>query len=306
MQYVVVTADHSLKLAPTLACKLDAAVVYAVVQRCADSELLVSVPEQQAFQGKHVVVVASCYAPVNDAVMTLLLLIHAVKVGKPQEITAVISYFPYARQFQQEIAAHDNGMAVVVQALEAAGIDRCVTVELHCRESQKLFSVPQVMVSLVATISQQIMAHVPKPFVVVAPDKGALKRAQEVAVVCDVSCIGFNKERVGLDTVVVADQPLAIAEKTAVIVDDIIDTGQTVSQVARKLREAGSGTIWCVAVHPVLSGDAYQKLVTNGVDHLLVSNSIPLHDVKAHAKLHVFDNSDDIVRAVKAVELLYG
>ncbi|MDP3889282.1 MAG: ribose-phosphate diphosphokinase, partial [bacterium] len=227
-------------------------------------------------------------------------LAHELKNAAARRVIAVLPYFGYSRQEKSNIP-HGTGHAVVIaKLLEASGIDGLITVELHNPIIQTFFSIPVHNVMVSDDITHHIAQHINmlEGACFIAPDEGAAQRVYAVAVQFGAGVIVYKKERYGANKTRVIGKVGDCVSDTAIIIDDIIDTGGTALDVCKKLKEDGFKTIYGYFVHPVLSPHAVVKLERGLIDYVLVSNTIGLSEEKCISKIAIFDVSSAVVNAI--------
>ena len=196
------------------------------IDRFADSEVRIVLPETEDFSGTTAFVIHSTSTPVHDTLMQLLLVVHALKQRKVAQVVAVIPYFGYARQCQEN--GKQGAAALVAQLVQAAGVDVLVVVEPHDQQLKHFFSIPFYTVSVHKLIAEHIKKTIPNlsSCCIVAPDRGAQERVQKIADHLSLPIGIFDKERYGVNQVKITSVEGACPGKCAIIIDDIIDTLQ--------------------------------------------------------------------------------
>jgi len=286
MTYEIIAFQHNLNLAQKIAHNLGKKVVVPTIERFADGEIEVVLAEPQVISGKKVFIIHSTCPPAHDNLMQLIFLVHALKNAGAQEIVAVIPYFGYARHDKSQIAGKTGAVHVIIKILEAAGINRIITVALHTKETENLFTVPIQNIDIIDLLVEHIKINIPQyqEYCIVAPDQGAQERIMAIAQKLEVGFIVFHKERYATDKTRVIDSIVECTEKKAIIVDDIIDTGGTALHVCDELVQRGFKDIYGYFVHPVFSGDAAQRVVRSSFKEVFVSDSMPLTSVSSTIK----------------------
>ena len=252
----------------------------ALVDRFSDGEVNVEVREN--VRGKDVFIVQSTCAPTNDNIMELLIMADAIRRASAQRITAVIPYFGYARQDRRVRSARVPISAkVVADALTGVGIDRIMTVDLHADQIQGFFNVPVDNVyGSPVLVDHAIKQNYENP-VVVSPDVGGVVRARALAKQIndvDLAIIDKRRDRANESEVM---NIIGDVGRTAVLVDDMVDTAGTLCNAARALKSQGACGVVAYITHAVLSGDAVKRIEASDIDEMVVTDTIPLFEEAA-------------------------
>jgi ribose-phosphate pyrophosphokinase len=219
---------------------------------------------------------------VNDALMELLLMIHAAKHASTHRIIAVTPWYGYARQDKKAAPREPISARLVAELLEVAGIDRLVTMDLHAGQVQGFFSKTVDHMAAIQILTQYVQDQLGPPgdLCVLAPDAGRVKLVRKFAQKVGAPYALLEKERPAQE---VAEIGYVIGEeklrgKRAVIVDDIIDTGGTLAAGAQTVVDAGAREVYAVATHGVFSGNAFETLTDSPLAGIVVTDTIPLRD----------------------------
>src|SRR5215475_1089950 len=249
----------------------------AEVTRFSDGEVYVQVNEN--VRGADVFVIQPTCPPVNDTLMELLIMIDAMKRASARRITAVLSYYGYARQDRKVQSRVPISARLVADLLEAAGIDRVLALDLHAGQIQGFFSVPvdHLFAGPVVMIDYLKQKDLQYP-VIVAPDAGGVERARALAKRFDAGLAIIDKRREGPGQAVAMHLIGDVKGRDAVVIDDIIDTAGTLSQAVTALEREGARRIMACGVHAVLSGPAIERIAVSPIEEVVVTNSIPLND----------------------------
>ncbi len=247
-------------------------------------------------RGEHVFLVQSTSAPANDNLMELLVMCDAARRASAEKITAVLPYFGYARQERKDKPRVPISAKLVMDMLQCAGVSRIVTLDLHAPQIQGFTNLPVDQLSfkpaLIKTMSSQLMIDsIKKPNrpghsiidCVVAPDIGAVKRAEEYSSAFNVELVIISKKRSGDDKVELRNFIGDVKNKNVLIVDDMIESGGTIIQAAKACKEQGADNVYCGITHGCFAGvgeirlvDAFKKgLITK----LFVSNSVDTSNI---------------------------
>ena len=248
----------------------------ALVDRFSDGEVNVEVHEN--VRGKDVFIVQSTCAPTNDNLMELLILADAVRRASAQRITAVIPYYGYARQDRRPRSARVPISAkMVADILGGVGIDRILTVDLHADQIQGFFDVPVDNVYGSPVLIDDAISQRYEDPVVVSPDVGGVVRARAYAKqINDTDLAIIDKRRARANESEVMNIIGDVDGRTAILVDDIVDTAGTLCNAADALKESGAKKVVAYCTHPVLSGPAVRRIVESSIDEVIVTDTIPL------------------------------
>ena len=248
----------------------------ALVDRFSDGEVNIEVREN--VRGKDVFIVQSTCAPTNDNLMELLILADAIKRASATRITAVIPYFGYARQDRRPRSARVPISAkMVADILGTVGINRILTVDLHADQIQGFFNVPVDNVyGSPVLIDDAIAQNYHRP-VVVSPDVGGVVRARAYAKqINDTDLAIIDKRRARANESEVVNIIGDVRGRTAILVDDIVDTAGTLTNAATALKEKGAEKVVAYCTHAVLSGPAIDRIGNSNIDEVIVTDTIPL------------------------------
>ena len=229
-------------------------------------------------RGRDVFIVQPTCHPVNTTLMELLIMIDAFKRASAKRVTTVMPYFGYARQDRKDRPRVPISSKMVSNLLEATGADRILTMDLHAPQIQGFFDIPVDHLFASPVLVRHIQELNIPSMVIVSPDSGGVERARAIAKRLDSSLAIIDKRRSSPN---VADIMHVIGEvrgRRAIIVDDMIDTAGTLTKVAKALVEEGAESVMAAAAHPVLSGNAIERIENSKIEKVIVSNSIPLNE----------------------------
>jgi len=272
----IFTGNATPELAQRIANRLYTKLGSAVVGRFSDGEISVQINEN--VRGADVFIIQSTCAPTNDNLMELIVMIDALRRASAGRITAVIPYFGYARQDRRVRSARVPITAkVIADFLSNVGVDRVMTVDLHAEQIQGFFDVPVDNVFGSPILLDHMREQKFENPVIVSPDIGGVVRARAIAKQfddCDLAIIDKRRPRANVAQVmhIIGD----IEGRDCIIVDDMIDTGGTLSKAASALKEKGARQVYAYATHPVFSGNAVENIRDSQIDKLIVTDSIPL------------------------------
>lgn len=298
---IVVTLFPS-GLAETVARLLQAILIQAKFQKFSDSECAVTLDNYEQFLDANVYIFQSSSMPVNDTVLGVAFLAQVLKQAGARKVILINPYFGYSRQDKSPIKGKPGHAEIIAKLYESSGIDELITVELHNPEIKKYFTIPVHELELTDVIAQQIKQHfgAKKDICLIAPDKGAYERVAKIGMLIGAGVLVFSKERYAADKTRVLGVSGTCTGQTAILIDDMIDTAGTAVNVARALMEMrpmpadgknvkGFQEVVGFFVHPVLSGDAFDRIEKSPFSQVFVSNTLPMHG--EHRKITQFDVS---------------
>ena len=214
---------------------------------------------------------------VNDALMELLLMVHAAKHASAHRIIAVTPWYGYSRQDKKSAPREPISARLVAEVLETAGIDRLVTMDLHAGQVQGFFSKPVDHMTAMPILTQFVQDQLAgEDLVIIAPDAGRVKLVRKFAQKVGAPYALLEKERPAQQVAEIGYVIGDVKGKTAVIVDDIIDTGGTLSAAAQTVLDEGANKVYAVATHGVFSGNAFQTLAASPLSGIVVTDTVPL------------------------------
>lgn len=261
-------------LAMQIASALGLPIGKAAISTFADGEISVSISE--SVRGSDVFLVQSTCGPVNNNLMELLIMIDSCKRASAGRITAVIPYFGYARQDRKSKARDPISAKLVANLITAAGADRVLTMDLHAAQIQGFFDIPVDNIYSTPVLLNDILAHQYPNLMVVSPDVGGVVRARAMAKALDVDLAIIDKRRPRANVAEIMNIIGEVKGRTCVITDDIVDTAGTLCNAASALKERGAVRVLAYAAHPVLSGNAVDRITNSPLDELVITDTIPL------------------------------
>ena len=274
---MVFTGNANPKLASDVAKRLNISLGRCTVGRFSDGESNVELLEN--VRGKDVFILQPTCAPANDNLMELAILADALKRASAGRITAAVPYFGYARQDRRPRSARVPIAAkVVANMLQAVGVQRLLTVDLHADQIQGFFDIPVDNIYATPILLGDIWRQRHDDLLVVSPDVGGVLRARAAAkrLETDLAIIDKRRPRANVSEVmhIIGD----VDGRSCVIMDDIVDTAGTLCKAARALKEHGAKKVMAYCTHPVLSGSAVARIAESDLDELVVTDTIPLRE----------------------------
>ncbi len=253
-------------------------------------------------RGADVFVVQPTSSPVNDHVMELLILLDAFRRSSALRITAVLPYFGYARQDKKDKPRVPIAAKLMADLLTASGADRILTMDLHAAQIQGFFDIPVDHLYAAPVFIGYYQEHPLPNLTVVAPDTGGAERARAYAKRLDAELALCDKRREKANVAEVMNVVGDVRGRSCLIVDDMCDTGGSLTKVARALKEAGAERIHACFTHPVFSGKAVELLRESDIEKVIVTNTIPLRDHACELdKIKVLSIAPLLAKAIKSI-----
>ncbi|PLT30854.1 ribose-phosphate diphosphokinase [Peribacillus deserti] len=253
------------------------------VTRFSDGEIQINIEE--SIRGCDVFVIQSTSAPVNEHLMELLIMIDALRRASAKTINLVMPYYGYARQDRKARAREPITAKLVANLLETAGADRVITLDLHAPQIQGFFDILIDHLMGVPILAEYFRTKNLNDIVIVSPDHGGVTRARKMADRLKAPIAIIDKRRPRPNVAEVMNIVGNIEGKTAILIDDIIDTAGTITLAANALVENGASEVYACCTHPVLSGPAIDRINNSKIKELVVTNSIVLAEEKKIDKI---------------------
>lgn len=278
------------------------------VRRFADGEVQIDI--EDSVRNDVVFVIQSTSAPANEMLMELLIFVDALKRASAKEINVVIPYFGYSRQDRKARSRQPITAKLVANLLEAAGVDRVITVDLHASQIQGFFDIPSDHLAASSAIEKYIMKNLDiKDVVIVSPDHGGVKRARNVARSIDAPIAVIDKRRpkpnVSEVNFIIGD----VTDKICIMVDDMVDTAGTLTGGAQALMDKGAREVYAICVHGVLSDPANERIRNSVIKKMVITDSILLPEEKKCEKIEVVSIApilgDAIMGAYKGLSITH-
>ncbi|HUT72215.1 MAG TPA: ribose-phosphate pyrophosphokinase [Desulfatiglandales bacterium] len=265
-----------------------------------DGEIRVEIEEN--VRGRDIFVLQSTCSPVNDNLMQLLIMTDALKRASARSITAVIPYYGYARQDRKVKPRVPISAKLVADLITVSGVSRVISMDLHVGQIQGYFNIPVDNLFAAPILLNYIRKHYDGDLSIVSPDAGGVERARAFAKRLNASLAIIDKRRDEPNVVVAMNIIGDIKGKTAIILDDMVDTGGTLVEGAEALIQNGAAQVYACCTHPVLSGDAAQKIEQSCIKSLLTTNTVPLgREASESPKIDVVSVAEILGEAIKRV-----
>jgi len=257
-----------------------------VRKRFADGELYIQI--QESIRGCDVYLIQPSCRPVNDHLMELLIMVDACRRASARQVTAVIPYYGYARADRKTAGRESITAKLVANLITEAGANRVLAMDLHSAQIQGYFDIPFDHVYGSPVILDYLASKQLSDIVVVSPDVGGVARARAFAKkLNDAPLAIIDKRRQAHNVAEVMNVIGDVRGKTAVLVDDMIDTGGTISEGAKILRQEGARQVYACATHAVFSPPAVERLKSGVFEEVIVTNTIPVSEENRFPQLTV-------------------
>ena len=269
----LLTGNSNKVLSKKISKYLKSKLINSSIRKFADGEIYIEINEN--IRGNSIFIIQSISSPANDNLMELLLCTDALKRSSAKNITTVIPYFGYARQDRKVVPRTSISAKLVSNLITKAGADRVVTVDLHAGQIQGFFDIPVDNLFCTPIFARHIKKNIKsKNIICVAPDVGGTERARALGKSLNVDLAIVDKRRPAPGKSQVMNIIGNVKNKTCIIVDDIIDSGGTIINSAKALKNRGAKEVYTYITHGVLSGDAVKKIQKSVIKKLIITDSI--------------------------------
>ena len=284
----ILTGNSNKNLSSKIAKYLKEKLVNSNIRKFKDGEIYVEINEN--IRGNNIFFFFLVSSPANDNLMEMLLCIYALNTSSAKNITAVIPYFGYARQDRKVVPRTSISAKLVSNLITQAGADRVVTVDLHAGQIQGFFDIPVDNLFTTPLFARHIKKKIKsKNIICVAPDVGGVERSRALGRILNVGLAIVDKRRPKPGQSQVMNVIGDVKGKTCIIVDDIIDSGGTIVNAAKALKQRGAKDVYVYISHGVLSGDAVKSIKNSPIKKLVITDTI---------------NNENKVRSAKNIEIL--
>ena len=297
----LLSGTGNLELSKKIAKNLKLKLVNSNIKRFADGEIYVEINEN--IRGNSIFVIQSISTPANDNLMELLICIDALRRSSAKNITAVIPYFGYARQDRKVVPRTAISAKLVSNLITNAGAHRIVTVDLHAGQIQGFFDIPVDNLFSTPIFSKHIKKYISnKNIICVAPDVGGVERARALGQKLNVGLAIVDKRRPAPGKSQVMNIVGNVKGKNCLLVDDIIDSGGTIVNAAKALKEKGAKDVYVYVTHGVLSGNAVEQINNSKIKKLILTDTIDnSNKIKKSSKIVVLSISNLMAEAIKRI-----
>ncbi len=297
----ILTGNSNKNLSNKISKYLKNKLVNSSIKKFSDGEIYIEINEN--IRGNSIFIIQSVSYPANDNLMELLLCIDALKRSSAKNITAVIPYFGYARQDRKVVPRTSISAKLVSNLITNAGADRIVTVDLHAGQIQGFFDIPVDNLFSTPIFSRHIKKNINKKnLICVAPDVGGVERARALGKMLNIGLAIIDKRRPTPSKSQVMNVIGNVKGKICLIVDDIIDSGGTIINAAKALKDREAKEVHVYVTHGVLSGEAVEKIKKSHIKNLVLTDTIDNDAKVKNAKnIHVLTISNLIGEAIKRI-----
>ena len=297
----ILSGTSNIRLSREIAKQLKLKLVNTNIKRFSDGEIYVEINEN--IRGNSIFVVQSSCTPANDNLMELLICIDALRRSSAKNITAVIPYFGYARQDRKVVPRTAISAKLVSNLITNSGANRILTLDLHAGQIQGFFDIPVDNLFATPIFARHIKRKIRgNNLICVSPDVGGVERTRALGRRINSGIAIIDKRRPAPGKSEVMNIVGSVKGKICFIVDDIIDSGGTIVNAAKVLKEKGAKDVYVYATHAVLSGDSIEKLKKSSIKKLIITDSIDnSHKIKKIPKIEVLSIASMMAEAIKRI-----
>ncbi|MCY0894111.1 MAG: ribose-phosphate pyrophosphokinase [Acidibacillus sp.] len=295
----VISGNANPQLAQEIATEIGIDLGLCQVTRFRDGEVQVKLGE--SVRGCQVYVIQPTSAPVNEHLMELLIIVDALKRASAQSINVVIPYYGYARQDRKARPRDPITAKLIADLIQTAGVSRVICMDLHAGQIQGFFNVPLDHLFGMPILASYFIKKNLHDVVVVSPDLGGVTRARQFAERLGATIAIIDKRRPEPNVAEVMNIIGDIEGRTAILIDDMIDTAGTITLGAEALLERGAKEVYACCTHPVLSSPAIERLAQSPIKEVVVTNTIALKDEQKIDKLVVLSVAKIMAEAILRV-----
>lgn len=296
----IISGTANRGLAKEIVDYLGISLTKAQISRFSDGEIYVQIDE--SVRGADVFLIQSLSSPVNDNIMELLVALDALKRSSASSITVVVPYYAYARQDRKVLPRVPISAKLLADLITVAGATRIMSMDLHAGQIQGFFDIPVDHLYAAPIMLKYIRENLQsEDYVIVSPDAGGVERARYYARKLGCTIAIIDKRRPAPNVSEIMHIVGEVEGKTAIIVDDIVDTAGTLTNAAKALKEEGAREIYACCTHPVLSGNAIEKINNSPLKELVVTNTITFKQPIPTDKIKVLSVGNLIGEAIRRV-----
>ena len=285
-------------LADEIGQRLDSTMDTATIRQFADGELFVRIDRNA--RGRDVIIVQPTNSPAEN-MMELLLLIDAAKRASAARVTAVVPYFGYGRQDRKDQPRVAIGAKLMANLMVAAGTDRVVSIDFHQHQIQGFFDIPVDHLYAAPVFTRFFREKGLKDLVVVAPDVGSAKMARGYSKRLGATFAIIDKRRSGPNASEVMNVIGDVEGRNCILTDDMVDTGGTIANAVRALKDRGADKVYAVATHALLSGSAVENLSAAPIEEFVVTNTIHIPEERRFPQLIVLSVGELLADAIRFI-----
>lgn len=259
---------------------------------------------EESIRGCQVFLIGSTFPPA-DNLMELLLMCDTAKRASAKNITVIIPYFGWARQDKKDKPRSSLGAKLVANLITYSGATRIITMDLHKNQIQGFFEIPIDHISAFTIFINYINKLNLNELIIASPDIGGIKRAKNYALYLNTDIVFCYKERKKANQIEYMNLIGNVKNKNIIIIDDIIDTAQSITLAAKIMKEKGAKTIRAMATHPILSGRAYEEIENSLIEELIVMDTIPIKKkikkIRILSSAYIFSKVIDSISKNKSI-----
>ncbi len=292
---VLASGTANRPLAEEIAARLEVKLADTTTKRFADGEIFVRFNDN--VRG-HDLYIVQPTPPPGDNMLELLLMVDAARRASAARVTVVVPYYGYARQDRKDQPRVAIGAKLMANLIQAAGADRVLGIDFHTHQIQAFFDIPVDHLYAAPVLTSYFREKKADDMVVVAPDVGAAKMARGFARRLDAAFAIIDKRRPAHNVAEVVSVVGDVANRTCIVVDDMIDTAGTLESVVYALRDRGAAAVYAAATHALLSGPAVDRLRRAPVEEVVVTNSLFVPEEKRFEKLQILSVGALLARAI--------
>lgn len=298
---MVFTGNANRTLAEEVVNHLGIELGRATVDRFSDGEVMVELLDN--VRGKDVFILQSTCMPTNDNLMEVMVMVDALRRSSAGRITAAIPYFGYARQDRRPRSARVAITAkVIANMLTSVGVNRLLTMDLHSDQIQGFFDIPVDNIYATPILLDDLLKQQHENLVVVSPDVGGVVRARAAAKQLNVDLAIIDKRRPKPNVAKVMNIIGDVNDRTCVLMDDMVDTANTLCEAAVALKQQGARKVIAYCTHPVLSGEAVSRITNSELDELVVTNTIPLRsNALSSSKIRLLSTAELFAETIRRI-----
>ncbi|MBA4389849.1 MAG: phosphoribosylpyrophosphate synthetase [Syntrophus sp. (in: bacteria)] len=296
----ILTGNANPELAQKICTFLGVTLGQAKVSHFSDGEVQVEIDE--SVRGMDTFVVQPTCPPVNENLMELLVMLDALKRASSGRITVVIPYYGYGRQDRKVFPRTSISARLVANLITVAGASRVLAMDLHAGQIQGFFDIPVDHLYALPVQLNYLKKKITGEIVIVSPDAGGVERTRELGKRLNASIAIIDKRREKANVSKVMHVIGDVKNKTAILLDDMIDTGGTIVQAAEAIMEGGAKAVYACCTHAVLSGNAIERIDNSSLTEMISTNTIPLSEnARKSKKIRVLDVSPILGEAIKRI-----
>jgi ribose-phosphate pyrophosphokinase len=298
MELKIITGNANRPLAEAIVKELSVPLTKANVTHFSDGEIQVKIDDN--VRGADCFVVQPTCYPVNENIMELLIIADALRRASARRITAVVPYYGYGRQDRKAEPRVPISAKLVANLIVASGVHRMLAMDLHAGQIQGFFDIPVDHLYGTPVFLKYFREKKLKDMVVVSPDAGGVERARAFAKHLEADLAIVDKRRPRPNEAAIMNIIGEVKGKTAILLDDLVDTAGTLTKVAAAIKEKGAVHVLAACSHGVLSGAAIQRIQESPIEELIITDSIPMNGKKSD-KIKVLGIAPLLAEAIKRI-----